>query len=341
MTLKQAVRAIDELDDILRRSPASWTSGPAEPELVASAAIAGDELARAAYGEGDLSARRRAETLIYRLNLDSCFAPPADPVSGVVWTTLMQAKLVSLRREFTAELAGVELTTGEMQEQLEDAVARWGAFRHPLLDDLEASGALAPYRVWARNWFGSCYGFSLQLASLIQRTTGEAKKAILENLNDEFDDTVTHDVLRVRFYSSLGLHHDPSDAIDDPDWVLDSTELLNLRTALCSLSDPMPALGCFYGVEANWPAECRRHHAMNKRRGLDDETVEYWTTHAFADEHHAAEWLDVVKSTCQTGAQRASVVEGAVIQLRLRWRMYDAIRERVRAAHRVGALVPA
>src|SRR5687768_18385626 len=29
------------------------------------------------------------------------------------------------------------------------------------------------YRIWAKNWFGSCVGFSAQLAALVQRTTGE------------------------------------------------------------------------------------------------------------------------------------------------------------------------
>jgi pyrroloquinoline quinone (PQQ) biosynthesis protein C len=330
------MRQTDPLDlSYLRRQVrAAWGNAQATtPEAIAAAATASAELAHRAYAQDDRAARRQAESTIYFLNIESCFAPPVDPAVGVVWSTLMQAKLAGLRREFAGDLAGIgEPTTEDMQARLEAAVAKWGAFNHPLLGDLESSGSLAAYRVWAKNWFGSCYGFSLQLASLVQRTTGEAKKAVLENLNDEFDDTVTHDVLRVRFYESLGLSFSSETAIDDADWVLDSTELLNLRTALVNQSDPMPALGCFYTVEANWPPECRIHHAMNKQRGLDDHTVEYWTTHAFADEHHSEEWLDVVKGLCRNGAQRAAVVEGAIVQLRLRWRMYDAIRARAQLA---------
>jgi pyrroloquinoline quinone (PQQ) biosynthesis protein C len=312
------------------RIRARWGSAPAEPELLTAAAASARHLAVRAYVEGDRAARGQAESIIYHLNLESCFAPPAEPVAATVWTTLMQAKLGALRREFGGDLASRELSADEMQTELQAAVARWGAYNHPLLDLLSESRSLKAYRVWAKNWFGSCYGFSLQLASLVQRTTGAAKKAVLHNLNDEFDDEVTHDTLRVRFYESLGLRHSPEQALDDADWVLDSTELLNLRTGLCSVADPMPALGCFYGVEANWPPECRLHHAMNKDRGLDDHTVQYWTTHAYADEGHAEEWLEVVQATCRTGAERAAVLEGAVVQLRLRWRMYDAIRDRVK-----------
>jgi pyrroloquinoline quinone (PQQ) biosynthesis protein C len=313
------------------RVRSSWASSAVDGAAVAAAAAASAELAARAYQRGDRHARRRAESIIYFLNLDSCFAPPADPLAGVVWTTLMHAKLAELRRDHRAQAGAGEVSAADLPGLLEAAVARWGAHAHPLLGELEGNGSLAAYRIWAKNWFGSCHGFSLQLASLVQRTTGAAKKAVLENLNDEFADDATHDSLRIRFYEKIGLHHSPEAVFEDPDWVLEAAELLNLRTGLCNLSDPMPALGCFYGVEANWPPECRRHHALHKRAGLDDHTLEYWTTHAFADEHHADEWLQSVVGLCRTDAQRAAVVEGAVIQLRLRWRMYDAIRDRIAA----------
>lgn len=321
------VPAVD-LVELRKQGRTPWGRIGSDADAVAVAATASAELARRAYAQGDRDARRQAESMIYFLNIDSYFAPPVDPVAGVVWTTLMQSKLAELRRDFGGDLGSAEFTDAEMQSQLEAAVTRWGAFNHPLLDDLQRSRSLPAYCIWAKNWFGSCFGFSLQLGSLVQRTTGETRRAVIDNLNDEFNDEATHDSLRIRFYESLGLHPSPEEAVADPDWVLDSTELLNLRTGLCNLNDPMPALGCFYGVEANWPAECRRHHAMNTDRGLDARTLEYWSTHAFADEHHSEEWLGAIKSLAQTGAQRAAVVEGAVIQLRLRWRMYDAIRAR-------------
>lgn len=324
-----AAQSLD-LDQLRARARAVWTTA-VDVGAVAAAAAASAELAGRAYQEHDREARWRAESILYYLNLDTFFAPPIEPVAAITWVTLMQVKLAAARRELGPDPAAGDMGEREMEEILHDAVGRWGAFRHPLLDDLEQRGGLDAYRVWAKNWFGSCQGFSLQLASLFQRTAGAAKKAVLENLSDEQDHDTTHDDLRLRFYQSLGLRHSPEHVLDDPDWVLESTELLNIRTGLCSLADPRPALGCFYGVEANWPPECQRHHAMNRARGLDDHTIEYWTTHAFVDQHHAAEWLESVKAVCATPAERAAVVEGAVIQLRLRWRMYDAIRARVAA----------
>jgi pyrroloquinoline quinone (PQQ) biosynthesis protein C len=284
-------------------------------------------LATSAYTDGDADARRDAEHLLYFINIGNCFAPPLRAKPAAAWTALTHAKLVALR----ARYGGCEpIEADEMTRRLDAAVQRWGAYNHPVLTRLrERSQDLGAYHVWAKNWFGSCVGFSAQLAALVQRTSGSAKKVVLENLADEFDDRVTHDTLRIRFYESLGQRFVAAEALDDADRVHEATELLNARTGLSFLSDPIWALGCFYGVEANWPHECRLHLAINRARGADEHVLEYWTSHASADDHHAAEWLAALHDLCRTPQQRAAAVDGAVIQLRLRWMMYDAIAARI------------
>ncbi|MDB4959317.1 MAG: hypothetical protein JWO36_6886 [Myxococcales bacterium] len=286
-------------------------------------------LGQRAYIDGDDHAKREAEELLYFINIDNCFAAPLHSVAAMAWTTLMRTKLAGLRRDF----GGCEpIDVPEMSRRMKAAVEQWGAYNHPLMKALrERPDDLAAYRIWAKNWYGSCLGFSSQLAALVQRTTGAAKQCVLENLTDEFDDKVTHDTLRIRFYESLGLRFKAADALGDPDRVVEATELLNARTGLTALRDPIWALGCFYGVEANWPPECRIHLEINRKRGLDEHTLEYWTGHAEADDHHSAEWLAVLESTCRSDRDCAAAVDGTVIQLRLRWKMYDAIARRIAA----------
>jgi pyrroloquinoline quinone (PQQ) biosynthesis protein C len=323
-----------ELTQLRQRIRSAWAAtADIRLEGVADALASSSDLAHRAYVDDERAARWRAESTLYLLNADTSFAPPTDPMAAVVWSTLMHAKLAALRRRFLGDQAArADVSVEEMDSLLEAAVAKWGAFEHPLLDDLERCDSIAAYRVWAKNWFGSCQGFALQLASLFQRTTGEAKRTVLANLSDELDCAGNHDDLRERFFHSLGLRHSYEAVLEDEDWVLESTELLNFRTGLCNLSDPTPALGCFYSIEVNWVPECKRHHGLNKRRGMDDLTLQYWATHAFADERHSDEWLQAIKAVCRSGRQRAQVVEGAIIQLRLRWEMYDAIRARIARA---------
>lgn len=300
------------------------------PAALSRAAEELQTLAQRAYLDDDVDARRAAEEILYFINIDNCFAPPLHSLAAMTWTTLMRVKLGALRRRF----GGCEpIEVGEMSRRLRAAVATWGAFNHPLHATLrERAHDLAGYRIWATNWFGSCVGFSSQLAALVQRTAAEAKRVVLENLADEFDGRATHDALRVRFYESLGLHFTATSALGDPGRTLEATELLNARTGLAFLRDPLWALGCFYGVEANWPPECRLHLELNRLRGATDHTLEYWTTHASADDHHAAEWLHALEGLCRTPHDCAIAVDGAMIQLRLRWQLYDAIAQRIAAA---------
>ena len=319
-----------DLPELRRQLSEPWALDDSGLAALGLAAEEVHALAHRAYIDGDERARREAEEVLYVININSCFAPPLHAVASMAWTTLMRVKLGALRRKF----GGCEpIDVPEMSRRLKAAVVQWGAFNHPLVAQLrERPDDLAAYRVWAKNWYGSCVGFSAQLAALVQRTSGAAKKVVLENLTDEFHDRVTHDTLRIRYYESLGLRFAAAEALSDPDRVLEATELLNARTGLSSLADPVWALGCFYGVEANWPSECRIHLEINRRRGVDEHTLEYWTGHAEADDHHSAEWLAVLEGMCRSPRECAAAVDGAVIQLRLRWQMYDEIGRRIAAA---------
>ena len=316
-----------DITELRRQLSDPWASEEPAPAVIEAAAADVANLARRAYIDDDREARKQAEAVMYFINIDNCFAPPLHAIAGAAWSALMRAKLGALRRRW----GGCEpIGIAEMGRRLRGAVEQFGAYNHPVIGMLrERVQDLDSYRIWAKNWFGSCVGFSAQLAALVQRTTGGAKKCVLENLTDEFDHRVTHDVLRTRFYESLGLKFDVARALDDPDRTLEATELLNARTGLAFLRDPLWALGCFYGVEANWPPECRHHLEINRARGLDEHTLEYWTGHATADDHHSAEWLAVLESTCKTERDCAAAVDGCVIQLRLRWQMYDAIAQRI------------
>ena len=316
-----------DLIELRRQLADPWALEDAGQAMLGAAAEELHLLAQRAYEQADEPSRREVEEILYFINIDNCFAPPLHSIAAVAWTTLMRVKLAALRRRF----GGCEpIDVAEMSRRVRAAVEQWGAFNHPLLARLrQHPDDLTAYRIWAKNWFGSCVGFSAQLAALVQRTNGQAKKIVLENLADEFDDRVTHDTLRIRYYESLGLRFAAAEALNDPDRVLEATELLNARTGLASLRDPIWALGCFYGVEANWPPECRLHLEINRSRGVDEHTLEYWTGHAEADDHHSAEWLAALEGICRSPRDCAAAVDGAVIQLRLRWSMYDAIARRI------------
>src|SRR5262249_38383962 len=97
------------------------------------------------------------------------------------------------------------------------------------------------------------------------------------------------------------------------------------RTGVCLLNNPLFALGGFYTIEANWPPECKRMLVGLRKRCHKEHDLEYWVTHAHADEHHAAEWLGVLLDVATTTRARAEVLTGALAQLHLRRQMYDTM----------------
>jgi pyrroloquinoline quinone (PQQ) biosynthesis protein C len=301
-------------------------AGDAEPSPgnVERAIAEALELARRAYVAEEPDALRAAEHTLYRIHLRYRFGAPVEPLLCAVWSVLVRG---AVRRWLRLYDGPAEVEPASMRPTLEAAVRELGAYRHPLLDRLDA-GDRPGYLVFVKNWFGSCHGFSQQLSALSQRCQGAAKLIVLDNLRDEFD-SVTHDTLRTRFIAAVGYTFDAVGALEDPDRVVESFALLNFRTALCALPEPAYALGSFYTTEANWPAECERHLKINLRRGMGPDALAYWTTHATADTGHASDWMSALESTYRDPLSCGRVVRGAIAQLRLRRRMYDAMLARI------------
>src|SRR5688572_13730831 len=163
-----------DLVELRRQLTDAWALDDVGPVRLGAVADEVQALAHRGYVDGDVQARREAEEVLYYINIDNCFAPPLHAVASFVWTTLMREKLASLRKRF----GGCEpIDVPEMSRRLKAAVEQWGAYNHPLVAKTlrERTADLGAYRIWAKNWFGSCVGFSSQLAALVQRTAGEAK----------------------------------------------------------------------------------------------------------------------------------------------------------------------
>jgi pyrroloquinoline quinone (PQQ) biosynthesis protein C len=321
---------LDHLRDILSEPVGFSDPGPEALERAVRDAY---ELSRAAFERGEPEARLFAERVMHVIQAHSHWAPPMHALPACYWGVLIRAKMnveLKLPPGWGHLTDGADaLTTDELKRRLEAAVAEFGCHNHPLLDDIAHETGNRAMLSFAKNWYGSCQGFAAQLVQLVQRTTGEVRKSVAANVTDEFA-AVSHDELRMRFIESVGFHYDPVVAATDGDRVCESYALMSFRTALCVINDPLYALGSFYTTEANWPTECKRMLTGLRQRGSSERDVEYWTTHAYADEHHAAEWLDVLLPVATTPADRKRALTGALAQLHIRRRMYDSIRARAR-----------
>lgn len=292
------------------------------PDVVAQATAEVYQLASEAYVREDPAARGRAERVLHLINSLHHFAPPVQAVPAVIWGVLSRALLDNAFRKYGG---AAEMSPKEMAARLEAKVQEVGCQNHPLDDEMMDPKDNRPLTVWAKNWFGSTFGFSVQLTALSMHCPTDSRRIVLENMADEMRGT-THRDMRARFTEAIGLKYDAETALQDPDRLTESFALSNYRTAISSLSDCTRGLGAFFSIERNWPVECMKLVEGFRKRGMSEEAIEVFNLHATTDVEHSAEWLSILEASNLTPPQCAKVVDGAVAQLNVRRRMYDAMR---------------
>jgi hypothetical protein len=295
-------------------------------EMLAHAVEEAYALATAAYVNKDAASFTLAEQVLTTINVGCSFSPPTSPVLAVVWTVLSRTKLTSLFDEYGG---CPPCSLEEMTSRMRTAVGDLGAYNHFVLGEIMTKDHRG-LKIHVKNWFGTTYGFTHQLAALSQMATGEARKTIIENLADEFTGE-PHDDMRARFLRKLDLQFDPTKALSDPDRVIEGFSLTNFRTAVCWLPRPNYGLGSFYAIEANFPREAQRMLTGLSGLGFDADSLAIFQLHVGVDDHHSEEWLEVLQKVQMTPNERALVVDGAVTQLHLRRKMFDAVGARIRS----------
>jgi hypothetical protein len=154
------------------------------------------------------------------------------------------------------------------------------------------------------------------------------------NLGDELGaDAEPHVVLRARTLQNFGVTYDADDAgvlgqgtaFEDPDVLTEAFALSNARTAFSQAPDAAFSLGCFYTIEACFPAVCRRIVALLRRRGITDDALYYWALHGEADEQHSAAWLEAIRQAEFGDDVHARIAQGALSHLGVRHALFQAL----------------
>jgi hypothetical protein len=302
----------------------------ASPAEIASAALDAEELSEDAFVRGEPRARSEAERLLYAIHVDSAFAPPIQGELGVVWSTLIGAKL---RACLDPSAVPRELDASELERWLLALVRHTDRRDHELFERIGAEDDERGLVVYTKNWYASTHGFTTQLISILQRANGNAGLkpvflSLLENLREEFCDEA-HPELRARWPRRLGVEYSARGAMTDDDCVTEAFGLQNYRTGVANLSDPLLAIGSFFTIEAVFSGVCRRLYPTLVRRGFDADSIATFALHADGDETHAQEMLAAFRQCDLDGRARARVLLGALAQLRARAQMFDAMRQKL------------
>jgi hypothetical protein len=314
----------------LRSWQAQPFSGPVPAAAIEDTLRDVEALAADAYAERRPEALDRAERVLHYLNVAHGFGLPVHPVLCLTWSCLAQGLV---RCTLQAHTVPAEITREQLEVGLEEAVVIAERRDHSFIDEICALPSDLGLIVYGKNWLASTQGFTNTLLALAQRTTGAARATILDNIGDEISGR-THEQMRARFFAELGWDYDDVRGIstyqagkrNDPQLLVSSLTLLNIRTALVSNIDPTWALGVFYLMEAGFHAVCKRMATGLSRRRFPDEASEIFRVHVEADEGHAKEWRELVAGDGWSPVDRARVLQGVNAYQGLRHAWFDAMR---------------
>ena len=222
----------------------------------------------------------------------------------------------------------------DLQALLREAVIKTDREDHTWIDEiLEESPYDHNFVVYTKNWFITAYGFCHQLISLAQHTNVKVERVVLSNVSDELQGT-DHATQRSRFFKSIcGRPFDSLQALEDPDTLTEAFALSNYRTGVCALPVPSYALGSFYSVEVAYVPSCERLlRGLNKHAFGDQDILDYVSGHGVLDSQHSEEWVDAIRAADLTEQDYECVTAGALAQLELRHRWFEAMRAAAKSA---------
>ena len=316
---------------------ALYQDGVGELDVDPSALAAVAELASEAYHKREPAARLAVERALLRSSIRWAFLPPSVGQGAVLWTILTSVRMQTLlgSRPYVEPLG---LATAV--ERLKTLVREQGVHRHALIDAMTASSARDTLQRWAHCFYAMTFGFDQRIVLAGFRAPIAARALCLHNVADEHEGD-SHVALRQRFLDSIEVPYD----VSAPEFVdslpIEALELINTRTLLSHLHRPQLSLGCLYVTEANWAPECQRLNPILRASGHTVHATEVFYTHGECDVEHADEWLEVIRLTADSDEALAEVVQGAMLEIELKRRMYDALLAEDSAARDAGHSSPA
>lgn len=295
-----------------------------DPSIIVGATTEAHRLAERAYVQRDQEALGLVERILHVIHVNNNFDGPLQPLPAAMWATFLRRRMVTELAQIPVRKVSSQAEAGRI---LDGLVESRGAYNHPIWDALANDKSREALVIYVKNWFGSTHGFTAQLALLSQRAHGVLKKVVLDNLSDELMGKATHDEIRTKFITALGVTFDAPTAQHDEHRNTESFGLSSFRTGATTACDPSFALGSFYSIEANYPHEARRMLGVLRPQGFTEESLETFWMHVDADEDHAAEWQAAMTENLSL-AELEQVVHGAEVQLEVRRRMFDAVYKR-------------
>jgi pyrroloquinoline quinone (PQQ) biosynthesis protein C len=209
------------------------------------------------------------------------------------------------------------------------------ANHHPLFDWFEDDSLTTEeLRIFLSNYKVNMERFHLHIAAYSLIVPFETRKALYDNLYDEFgqgDFSQAHPNLFKPLMEALGGFH-------EEDVNVESYACLNEKITLCWFSDgPVYCLGAMGILETTIPQQLGQPLALMRKRGYSEDILKFLSVHCEGDEEHGDAWFEAGLPFLQTPEDCRKMIAGGMRMLEARAIVYDGILKKIKQMRQIAS----
>ncbi len=210
--------------------------------------------------------------------------------------------------------------TTQIQQRIDDAVAKYAMLKHPFYQ-LWSEGKLDQtiLREYAKQYYAHVRAFPTYVSGVHSRCDDlKVRQLLLENLIEEERGDENHPELWLRFAEGLGVSRDEVKSATLLDSTSKSVEELK---AITQSDDFRLGVAALYAYESQIPEVARtKRTGLKEFYGLDDERANsFFTVHETADVIHRQSEISVLGAKCDTRESQEHVVAAAERAAKALW----------------------
>lgn len=208
-------------------------------------------------------------------------------------------------------------------DSLDRLIDRYHLLKHPFYQAW-TQGTLSreSLSLYAEQYYQHVKAFPEHLQQLADRSEGELRTVVLENLGDELNPANPHPALWRQFASSLGVSEK---ALDMARPLPGIAALLDAFDELAVYGTKAQAVAAFYAYESQVPEiSTQKLFGLQNFYGINEpESVAYFAVHEEGDVRHRAAWRSYLSQ--QAGEDSAGILAAAERALKALWGALDAV----------------
>lgn len=216
-----------------------------------------------------------------------------------------------------------QMSGRQLVEAMDQLIEKYHLLQHPFYQAW-TKGILSKksLELYAEQYYKHVQAFPEHLRTLAERSTGELREMVADNLHEEENPAAPHPQLWRDFASEVGVSED---TMNSAEALPGLQNLLDTYSEISSKRSLPEAVAAFYAYEAQVPEiSTQKINGLRKHYGIDSpKGLAYFAVHEEADVRHRNAWRDWLEN--QSDVDQQAALNSAERGLKALWGALDAV----------------